>query len=139
MELLKKENFQKTIGGKEAGLFTLQNKNGYVAQFTNYGGRWLSMWLPDKKNEWADVVLGFESLDGFLNAKEKYYGAIVGRVCGRIDQGAFSLNGETYHLANNDLFGEPMKNHLHGGIMDLASRYGMRKPEGTLKVRELLN
>ncbi|HEY8657402.1 MAG TPA: hypothetical protein VIL78_00080, partial [Hanamia sp.] len=115
MKLLQKENFQRPIRGKDVQLFTLRNKNGYAAQFTNYGARWLSMWVPDKNNEWADVVLGFKNLDGYLNAKEKYHGAIVGRVCGRIDQGIFSLNGETYHLMNNDLFGAPLKNHLHGG------------------------
>lgn len=115
MKLLKKENFQRSIGGKNVGLFTLKNKNGTVAQFTNYGGRWLSLWIPGQNDEWADVILGFESLDGYIDAKEKYYGAIVGRVCGRIDQGTFSLNGETYHLQNNDVFGKPAKNHLHGG------------------------
>lgn len=115
VRLLEEEKFKKTIDGKEVNLFTLRNKNGLVAQFTNYGARWLSIWVPDKNDQWSDVVLGFDSLEGYLNAKEKYYGAIVGRVCGRIEQGAFSLNGETYHLAKNDLFGAPVKNHLHGG------------------------
>lgn len=116
MELLRNENFQHTIENKEIGLFTLRNKNGCVAQFTNYGARWLSMWVPDKNGKWDDVVLGFENLDGYLNAREKYFGAVVGRVCGRIDKGTFSLNGYTYHLSNNDLFGKPIRNHLHGGI-----------------------
>lgn len=115
MKLLVKENFERRIGEKDVGLFTLKNKNGTVAQFTNYGARWLSLWIPDKNNEWADVILGFESLNGYLEAKEKYYGAIVGRVCGRIDQGTFLLNENAYRLANNDLFGEPLRNHLHGG------------------------
>jgi aldose 1-epimerase len=115
VRLLEKEKFTKTIDGKAVSLFTLRNKNGLAAQFTNYGARWLSIWVPDKNGHWSDVVLGFDSLEGYLNAKEKYYGAIVGRVCGRIGQGTFSLNGETYHLAKNDLFGTPVKNHLHGG------------------------
>ena len=63
MELLKEENFRRTVKGKEVKLFTLRNKNGCVAQFSNYGARWLSMWVPDKNNRWTDVVLGFESLD----------------------------------------------------------------------------
>jgi len=116
MELLKKENFNTIINGEEVTLFTLRNKNGSVAQFTNYGARWLSMWVPDRKNQWADIILGFESLGEYLDAKEKYYGAIVGRVCGRIDKGIFELNGVSYQLANNDLFGKPVKNHLHGGF-----------------------
>lgn len=116
MKILKDENFKGVIKGEEVKLFTLRNKNGCVAQFTNYGARWLSMWVPDKNNQWGDVTLGFESLDEYVNAKEKYYGAIVGRVCGRIDKGAFELGGIKYQLANNDLFGSPVKNHVHGGF-----------------------
>jgi aldose 1-epimerase len=116
MELLKKENFSGIIDDREIRLFTLRNKKGCVAQFTNYGARWLSMWTPDKNGGWADVVLGFESLDEYLTAKEKYYGAIVGRVCGRINEGTFELDKTRYQLANNDLFGEPVRNHLHGGF-----------------------
>lgn len=116
MDLLKEENFRSTIKGGEAKLFTLRNKSGCVAQFTGYGARWLSMWVPDKNNQWADVVLGFESLDEYLDAKEKYYSAIVGRVCGRIGKGIFELEGVKYQLTNNDLFGSSVKNHLHGGF-----------------------
>lgn len=115
MKLLKKENFQLTIESKEVELYTLRNNNGCVAQFTNYGGRWLSMWTPDKQGKFADVILGFDTIGRYINAAEKYHGSIVGRVCGRIDKGTFSLNGLTYQLANNDIFGEPVKNHLHGG------------------------
>lgn len=122
MELLKEDNFQGTVKGEEVQLFTLHNKKGCVAQFTNYGARWLSMWAPDKNDHRADVVLGFESLDAYLNAKEKYYGAIVGRVCGRIDKGAFELDGIKYQLANNDLFGKPVKNHVHGGFDGFSFR-----------------
>ncbi|HRO45011.1 aldose epimerase family protein [Agriterribacter sp.] len=116
MELLKEENFRSTIKGGEVKLFTLRNKSGGVAQFTNYGARWLSMWVPDKHNQWADVVLGFESLEEYLGAKEKYYSAVVGRVCGRIGKGIFELEGVKYQLTNNDLFGSSVKNHLHGGF-----------------------
>ena len=116
MELLREENFRGSIKGKDVKLFTLQNKNGCAAQFTNYGARWLSMWTPDKNNRWADVVLGFESLDEYLAAKEKYYSAIVGRVCGRINKGTFELGGVKYELTKNDIFGTPVKNHLHGGF-----------------------
>lgn len=62
------------------------------------------------------MIAGFETLNEYLDAKEKYYGAIVGRVCGRIDKGTFELEGIRYQLANNDLFGNPVKNHLHGGF-----------------------
>ncbi len=116
LELLKEENFDATINSRKVSIFTLRNRNGCIAQFSNYGARWLSMWVPDKNNRWADVVLGFESLDGYMNAKEKYHGAVVGRVCGRINNGTFDLNGIKYQLANNDSFGMPGNNHLHGGF-----------------------
>jgi len=115
MELLSEKLFAGTINGKAVSLFTLRNEQGCVAQFTNYGARWLSMWTPDKYGQWADVVLGFDSLQQYLDAAEKYYGAIIGRVCGRINQGAFELDGVGYQLATNDIFGKPVKNHLHGG------------------------
>lgn len=122
MELLKEEHFRSVINGEEVKLFTLRNKNGCVAQFTNYGARWLSMWVPDKNGKWNDVVLGFDNLNDYLTAKEKYYGAVVGRVCGRISGGQFSLNGITYSLSNNDVFGKPVKNHLHGGDKGFSFR-----------------
>lgn len=116
MELLKEENFRSVINGTEVKLFTLHNKNGCIAQFTNYGARWLCMWIPDKNGKWDDVILGFDKIDDYLAANEKYYGAVVGRVCGRIGAGQFSINGTTYSLSNNDIFGKPVKNHLHGGV-----------------------
>jgi len=115
MELLKEKKFSGTVNGAEVKLFTLRNSNGCVAQFTNYGARWLCMWVPDRKGKWNDVVLGFDTINGYLTAKEKYHGAVIGRVCGRIDGGQFSLNGMTYSLSHNDVFGKPVKNHLHGG------------------------
>ena len=115
IQLLKAQNFISTLDGKKVSLYTLKNRNGAIAQFTNYGARWLSMWVQDKNGIFADVVLGFDSLIQYRNAGEKYHGAIVGRTCGRIDEGLFTLNGTTYKLANNDGFGEPVRNNLHGG------------------------
>lgn len=115
MQLLSETSFKRTIKGKEVKLFTLSNKNGCVAQFTNYGARWVSMFVPDRYNCWDDVVLGFNNLQQYLEAEDKYYGATIGRVCGRINQGRFELEGIRYQLANNDAFGKPQKNHLHGG------------------------
>lgn len=115
MNLLREENFRNKINGSEANLFTLRNSNGCVAQFSNYGARWLSMWVPDKNGVWEDVVLGFDRINQYITAGEKYHGAIVGRTSGRLDAGKFMLNEVTYSLANNDLWGKPLKNHLHGG------------------------
>ena len=116
VSLVTEETFHGTIDGKMVELFTLKNSNGVIAQFTNYGGRWISMWVPDKNGKMGDVILGFDNPISFQKAHEPYHGAITGRVCGRINKGVFSLNGDSIRLANNDLFGKPVKNHLHGGI-----------------------
>jgi len=116
IKLIDSTQFDSIICGKQVKIFTLRNAEGTVAQFTNFGGRWISMWVPDKDGNMTDVVLGFENLKGYINAGEPYHGAITGRVCGRINNGKFKLNGAEYILANNDGFGTPVKNHLHGGI-----------------------
>ena len=64
--------FEKTIDGKQTHLYVLKNKNGVEAAVTNYGGRIVSLFVPDKDGKLTDVVLGFESVDGFINSKEAY-------------------------------------------------------------------
>src|SRR5206468_3614196 len=91
-------------------LFTLTNANGMSATITNYGGIVTSLNVPDKKGKFADVVLGFDNLDGYL-AGHPFFGCIVGRYGNRIAKGTFELDGKKYTLAKNN--GE---NHLHGGI-----------------------
>ena len=104
-------------------LFTLKNRNGLIAQFTNYGARWVSMWVPDRDGQFSDIVLGFDTLSGYLRAGERYHGAIVGRVCGRIDKARFSLGPTEYRLAANDVYGRPEPNHLHGGVSAFHNRF----------------
>ena len=116
IKLLSAKNFKANIDNKEVRLYTLSNKNGCKAQFTNYGARWISFWCQDREGNWGDVVLGFDHLKGYQTALEGYHGAIVGRICGRINQGVFSMDGKEYKLANNDGFGTPVRNHLHGGV-----------------------
>lgn len=122
MKLLSASSF--CGGGQTASaeLITLRNTNGLVAQFTNYGARWVSMWVPDRNGEWGDVILGFNSLSGYCSAGERYHGAIVGRVCGRIDKARFCLHGKEYALAENDAYGTPHRNHLHGGVHAFHNR-----------------
>lgn len=104
-------DFQETIAGKESALFILKNQNGLMAAFTNYGARWVSMLIPAQGYEVRDVVIGFDSLKGYLNSSEGYYGATVGRYANRIAKGKFALEGKEYTLATNN-----PPNHLHGGI-----------------------
>ena len=110
LKLLKKESFEKTVDGKQVSLFILQNRLATTAQITNYGGKVLSLWVQDKNGNYEDIVLGYADIDGFLTAKEKYFGALIGRYGNRIKEGKFTLNGKEYSLAINN-----GNNHLHGG------------------------
>lgn len=120
------------LGFPSSGLITLRNRNGLAAQFTSYGARWVSMWVPDREGCLEDVVLGFDTLQGYRAAQEQYHGAIVGRVCGRIAGAAFDWEGETYRLAANDVYGKPLPNHLHGGLAAFHNRFW----EGRFAVNE---
>ncbi len=107
---LSREAFQDTIDGKATDLFVLKNTNGMAAAITNYGGRIVSLLVPDKESILGDVVLGFSSIDGYLKANEVYHGALIGRVGNRIAKGEFSLDSVEYTLPINN-----NPNHLHGG------------------------
>jgi len=93
--------------------FTLQNKNGMVVKITNYGATITSIVVPDRDGNMADVAMGYDSVEGYINAINRpYFGAVVGRYGNRIAKGKFSIDGSEYTLATNN--GE---NHLHGGYM----------------------
>ncbi|PXX24001.1 aldose 1-epimerase [Arenibacter sp. ARW7G5Y1] len=104
------ESFKKRIDGKSTDLFSIKNANNIEVAFTNYGQRLVSLFVPDKKGVFEDVVLGFSDLDGYLNAQEKYFGATIGRYGNRIAKGKFSIGDTDYQLALNN-----NGNHLHGG------------------------
>ena len=99
-----------TANGQAVDLFTLTNAKGVEARIMTYGGVVVSLKVPDRQGKLGDVVLGYESLDGYLK-NSAYFGGIVGRYGNRIAKGRFSLNGHEYTLARNN--GE---NHLHGGL-----------------------
>ncbi|MEX0321314.1 MAG: aldose epimerase family protein [Puniceicoccaceae bacterium] len=93
--------------------YTLMNKNGMIVRITNYGATVTAIIVPDKNGEFADVALGYNTVEGYINAIDRpYFGSIVGRYGNRIAKGKFTLDGEEYELATNN--GE---NHLHGGKM----------------------
>jgi aldose 1-epimerase len=98
------------LDGKQVILYTLKNNNGLAVQITNFGGRVVSLWVPDKDGNFDDIVTGYKTLDGYLNSKEIYFGALIGRYGNRIANGRFTLNDSIYTLVQNN--GE---NHLHGG------------------------
>lgn len=95
--------------GKKVQLFTLTNKRGAQVKITNYGATITSWIAPQKGGGTSDIVLGFDSLSGYL-AKPPYFGATIGRYGNRIADAKFTLDGKTYTLAANN-----GKNHLHGG------------------------
>lgn len=97
-------------GSTPVHLYTLKNANGMEISVTNYGGILTSVKVPDASGAFADVVLGFDSLDGYLG-RHPYLGAIIGRYSNRIANGRFTLNGKEYVLATNN-----GPNALHGGL-----------------------
>jgi aldose 1-epimerase len=107
---------QKTVygqlpDGRTVYQFTLANHSGCTANIINYGAIITSLVVPDRNGKLVDVVLGYDSLKGYL-AGRSYFGTIVGRFGNRIEKGQFELDGKKHQLATND--GE---NHLHGGIV----------------------
>lgn len=106
---LKAENFNLGAEGKQIELVVIQNGE-LTAAITNFGGRIVSLLAPDRQGVLGDVVLGFSSIEEYLNANEVFHGALIGRVGNRIAKGQFTLDGVEYNLPiNND------PNHLHGG------------------------
>ena len=91
-------------------LFTLTNKHGMQVKITNYGGIVISIQVPDKNGLLGEVILGFDNLKGYLVETQPYFGAIIGRYCNRIAHGKFTIDGQSYNLAQNST-----PNHLHGG------------------------
>ncbi len=108
--------FGKTDDGTEVQIYTLTNSNGMKMKITNYGGIVTELHVPDKNGKFADVVLGFDDLKGYLGG-HPYFGAIIGRVCNRIAKGKFTLDGKEYTLALNN-----KPNTLHGGTKGFDKR-----------------
>jgi aldose 1-epimerase len=102
--------FGKTPAGVPVHVYTLRNANGMEARILDYGGTIVSLTAPDRSGHYADVVLGFDSLEGYLKPNNPYFGAMIGRYGNRIAHGKFELDGVTYKLATND-----GPNTLHGG------------------------
>ncbi len=99
-----------TQDGRPITLYTLTNSHGLEVRTMNYGAIILSMRVPDRKGQLADIVLGHDTLEGYI-PNPPYIGALVGRYANRIANGTFTLDGKTYTLPKND-----GPNTLHGGI-----------------------
>jgi aldose 1-epimerase len=97
--------------GTAVDLYRLRNRHGMEARIATYGGIVTYLTAPDRHGHYADVVLGYDSLAGYLKSSP-YFGALIGRYGNRIANGAFSLNGANYRLAINNA-----PNSLHGGTV----------------------
>ncbi|MDE6098763.1 MAG: galactose mutarotase [Muribaculaceae bacterium] len=106
---LNPENFKAEVDGKSTALYTLVNSAGMEAAVTNYGGRLVSLMVPDRDGTMRDVVLGHDSVADYINI-DGNFGALIGRYGNRIDQGRFSIDSTVYQLPQNN-FGHC----LHGG------------------------
>ena len=110
--VVKREAFG-TVAGRPVEQLTLTNKNGIEVRAITYGGIITSIKTPDRAGAMGDIVLGFDSIDGYLGG-HPYFGAIVGRYGNRIAKGRFTIDAQEYTLATNN-----GPNHLHGGIKGL--------------------
>ncbi len=108
---IRKQSFGKTASGEAVDLYTLANKKGMEVGITNFGATVVSLKVPDKSGKSADIVLGFDTLEGYEGGKA-YFGATVGRYGNRIGGGTFSIDGKTYTLPKNN-----GNNTLHGGTV----------------------
>ena len=110
-ESIAPRDFGKDPTGAPVQIYTLKNEKGMEIQITPYGATLISVKVPDRGGKLADVVLGFDTLDGYTQTPAPpYFGATIGRYGNRIAAGKFTLDGKTYSLAINN-----GANSLHGG------------------------
>lgn len=96
-----KADFERVVDGKPTSLFTMKNENGMVVTLTNYGAKIVSIYVPDKNGDFADVMLGFNSLEKYLEWGASH-GAVVGPFANRIANAQFTIGEETYQLPVNN-------------------------------------
>lgn len=113
---MNRADFQTTHKGKCTDLYEITSPKGYRLQLTNYGCRWVGLWVSGKDETPLDIVLGYDTIQEYI-ADDTNQGALVGRVANRIANAEFTLDGNTYHLTKN-IAGT---HHLHGGIEGFAS------------------
>lgn len=97
----RKEPWGVMPSGEPVSLYTLSNDNGVSASFTDLGGTWVTMYVPDRAGKLVDVVLGYDSVEAYLE-NPPHFGAPIGRNANRIAGARFTLNGKEYRLVAND-------------------------------------
>jgi aldose 1-epimerase len=110
MSRITKKEFGTLSSGEKVYLYILMNSNGMSAEIINYGASVVSLRVPDVNGKIADVILGYDNLEGYINGNA-FMGGIVGRYGNRINKGQFVLDGKKYQVTVNN-----GNNHLHGGV-----------------------
>jgi len=117
MNIIDEISFKTVHHGKTVALYTLRNKNGLVAQITNYGAILVSVFIPDRNGYFADIVQGYDTAAEYIEGNGPYMGAVCGRCANRIGKGKFNLADKGYTLAVNN-----GPNHLHGGLAGFSKK-----------------
>ena len=112
--LINADSFETEVDGKAVSLYTLKGGD-LVMQVTNFGGRVVSLWVPDKEGRYEDVVLGYNNIESYVNNPgERFLGAVVGPYANRIAGGTYTIGEETYNFPQNN-----NGQTLHGGLKGL--------------------
>lgn len=122
-------SFGQLATGETIECWTIRNEHGARIEILTYGGIVRSLEIPDRSGRLADVVLGFNSLGPYL-AGHPYFGAITGRIAGRVAEGRLLVQGREYSLAQNN-----GRNHLHGGNIGFDKRVWKAEPVGSSSLR----
>ncbi len=125
---LLKSDFEVVVDNVSTHLYVLKNKKGMEACITNYGGRLVSVMVPDKNGKMTDVVLGYDNVNRYIQS-DGNYGALIGRYGNRINQAKFTLDDKEYNLPKNDgthcLHGGPMGYHTRLWIPNQISKQAL--------------
>ena len=126
-------DFGKTSDGTPVSRFVLTNKQGVEAVVITYGATLVSLKVPDRAGKSADVVLGYDTVEGYEQGKS-YFGGTIGRYGNRIARGEFTLDRTAFHLPKND-----GPNSLHGGTVGFSKRIwtGVDRSSADAEVLEL--
>lgn len=114
IKLIPSSDFETVVDGKKVSLYILKNGD-LTMQVTNFGGRVVSLWTPDRDGDYEDIVLGYNNIDSYLNNPgERFLGAVVGPYANRIAEGTYTIGEETYTFPQNN-----NGQTLHGGLKGL--------------------
>lgn len=107
-------DFETTVDGQDVSIYTLK-AGDLVMQVTNFGGRVVALWTPDKEGRYEDIVLGYNNINDYVNNPgERFLGAVVGPYANRIAGGTYTIGEETYNFPQNN-----NGQTLHGGLKGL--------------------